>query len=243
MGVECYENDALYHHGIAGQKWGQRNGPPYPLQPHQTRLSGPIQKGKQILGDAASYTAKRVHEKLQADAEASRARRVEMAGRKSSAKERARLIKMAKKHPEWLSDKELKDLNSRASDERSFDKLYKTQGETKNALVKDVVNPTAVAIGKAAVVSIFTGDDFGELTKSYVKDAIGKKKDGGGNNNNQNQNNSQNQGGGKKNKNKNNNSGSGNSYSLFTINRTRNRRVYNNTSSGDSSGGSSGGSP
>ena len=23
----------LYHHGIAGQKWGQRNGPPYPLKP------------------------------------------------------------------------------------------------------------------------------------------------------------------------------------------------------------------
>ena len=22
----------IYHHGIAGQKWGQRNGPPYPLR-------------------------------------------------------------------------------------------------------------------------------------------------------------------------------------------------------------------
>ena len=24
----------LYHHGIAGQKWGKRNGPPYPLKPN-----------------------------------------------------------------------------------------------------------------------------------------------------------------------------------------------------------------
>lgn len=26
-------NDELYHHGIPGQKWGERNGPPYPLKP------------------------------------------------------------------------------------------------------------------------------------------------------------------------------------------------------------------
>jgi len=25
--------DELYHHGIFGQKWGKRNGPPYPLKP------------------------------------------------------------------------------------------------------------------------------------------------------------------------------------------------------------------
>lgn len=25
-------NNELYHHGIQGQKWGKRNGPPYPLE-------------------------------------------------------------------------------------------------------------------------------------------------------------------------------------------------------------------
>lgn len=52
-----YYPDELYHHGIKGQRWGVRNGPPYPLNP-QTHASvvrsgsgrGKSKNGRKIKG-------------------------------------------------------------------------------------------------------------------------------------------------------------------------------------------------
>lgn len=33
MSMETYHKNYLKHHGIRGQRWGKRNGPPYPLGP------------------------------------------------------------------------------------------------------------------------------------------------------------------------------------------------------------------
>ena len=35
--IKLYYSDELYHHGIEGQKWGVRNGPPYPLNRRRQR--------------------------------------------------------------------------------------------------------------------------------------------------------------------------------------------------------------
>lgn len=32
--------DELYHHGIKGQRWGVRHGPPYPLRFYYTQKEG-----------------------------------------------------------------------------------------------------------------------------------------------------------------------------------------------------------
>ncbi len=60
-----HTNDELYHHGIRGQKWGVRNGPPYPLG----SASSSIEKTpSSVLGKAGSFSiaggnAKRLAEK------------------------------------------------------------------------------------------------------------------------------------------------------------------------------------
>ena len=58
-----FEDDYISHHGIEGQKWGQRNGPPYPL-------SSKVSTGKRLKGNyggkgSVKETVKKVFKKNQ----------------------------------------------------------------------------------------------------------------------------------------------------------------------------------
>lgn len=45
-----YKKDELYHHGIEGQKWGIRNGPPYPLD--QSSVSSTSVATRKVISDS-----------------------------------------------------------------------------------------------------------------------------------------------------------------------------------------------
>lgn len=44
--MEYSIDSVLYHHGIEGQKWGERNGPPYPLDKARSKQITKIKKEK-----------------------------------------------------------------------------------------------------------------------------------------------------------------------------------------------------
>lgn len=54
-------DDDIQHHGIKGQKWGQQNGPPYPLKEGIARRV--INRFKRSAGDKNTKTMKRAKTK------------------------------------------------------------------------------------------------------------------------------------------------------------------------------------
>lgn len=49
-------SEILEHHGIDGQKWGVRNGPPYPLEREKGKRASVKEKARIILRDADDLT-------------------------------------------------------------------------------------------------------------------------------------------------------------------------------------------
>lgn len=119
--------DELYHHGRLGQKWGERNGPPYPLSRGQLSLGGYIQKRKakkaaevERKKEAARRQAEEAKRQHEADKE-----RVLRAGKASEVlKYQGELTKKemqdAYERIEW--ERKLKDISAKEV-QRNMDKL------------------------------------------------------------------------------------------------------------------------
>ena len=196
----AYQSNALYHHGVEGMHWGQRNGPPYPLQTFQRKAGNAVAKGKRALADATTATGKALVKVYKNQAEKAKAKRAEerarkqaeaadLERRKADAARRAKLMAIAKKHPEYLTNQELMDLNNRARQEASYKDNYlstsKKKGEStvsqaKSGLLSDVIKPGVVAIGKSAVMATIGGGKFKEIASVELDKAYnGKSKSSG----------------------------------------------------------------
>ena len=203
------KDDELAHHGVIGMKWGQRNGPPYPLQRFQKAASEAIIKGKRAMGEAYAYEKTKYKAKQEVIAKRRKEEKEDLDKRKADLARRNRLKKM---NPNLLTKQELDELTNRKRSEDQFKEAFKKKNnnssgrkDVKNLFVKDVVGSALVETGKAAVIAALTGKDFRTMATSRIEKSWKIKE-----NNNDNNNNNTN---GNKNKNKGNNGAH-----TFTIN-------------------------
>ncbi len=132
-------NDYLEHHGIQGMKWGKRNGPPYPLT---AAAKSAAEKAGKVAG-SAKESYKKTKNILKSDS----------GSRKSKAFKEAR-----EKDIDELSTQQLREINSRLREEKSYQELTKGNISEGKKFVKQTA--TAVASGVITGVAIEAGKTF-----------------------------------------------------------------------------------
>lgn len=113
-----FESNYLMHHGILGQKWGQQNGPPYPLD--SNKHSASEKKAGWMKSLKEKSEAKKKAKKQKAALEKARKARAEKAKKEQIAKE-------------YEADKQKVLTSGKASE------VYKYQGAMSNKELGDAV--------------------------------------------------------------------------------------------------------
>lgn len=141
-----YNSKYLEHHGILGMHWGERNGPPYPLDSSSKSVSE--KKGIKSSGKAReSY--KKTRNILKSDS-GSRSTKVMKEARRRDIDE--------------ISTEELKKLNNRLNEEKRYAEL--TSGMTSEG--KKFVKQVSMSIASGIITGIAI-----EAGKVYVKKKLG----------------------------------------------------------------------
>lgn len=131
---------ALEHHGVKGQSWGEKNGPPYPLSRGKDgRITQTQKKKKQgLVARMRADHQKKVKAKERAKKAAERKKKAAEEKEKSKTKEelRAELLKSTDpkfiaKHMDLLETKEIKDRLDRIDTEKRLKNLLKDDSSKK----------------------------------------------------------------------------------------------------------------
>ena len=141
----------LYHHGIEGQKWGRKNGPPYPLDPEDH--SRAEFKANPALRKQAKMAVK--EEKVKRRAEQRSARRTEIAikllrkGNDKKIKEKAKS----------MTKEELDDAISRLTKEKQYIDLQKAlnpEAKKRESVIRDMIKKSLSEVGTKALTQVLT---------------------------------------------------------------------------------------
>lgn len=136
-----YSSNYLMHHGILGMKWGQQNGPPYPLD--SNKHSASEKKAGWMKSLKEKSEAKKKKKKQQAALEKARKARAEKAKQEKIAKEyqeqKTKILKSGKasevaRYKGEMTNQELSEALNRIRWEKELDKM--TAAETKSNFEK-----------------------------------------------------------------------------------------------------------
>ena len=222
------DGQELYHHGVKGQKWGKKNGPPYPLRAGDHSASEKkagwrksLSKGADDFKRSAKKVAKGVKTGIKTTGKAVKkgteivdAFRLRRAERDYRKVKRDNLNSSLKR----MSDTELNNRIKRLQNEDTYKRLIgaKTQGDIsaeRRNRARTLVNSTLGHIGKSVVMPIATGyviyrvkssaaKKHGYAAPDYMDEVFNKVGAKYNHNNNNNGNNNNNNNGGKKKKKK-----------------------------------------
>lgn len=185
-----FSSNYLMHHGILGMKWGQQNGPPYPLD--SSKHSASEKKAGWMKSLKEKSEAKKKKKKQQAALEKARKARAEKAQKEKLAKDyqeqKTKILKSGKasevaKYKGEMTNQELSDALNRIRWEKELDKM--TAAETKSNF--DKVDAVMEKVGKVKNWANIAMDTYDAITTihnfrnpddkwDYIKKGNDKKK-------------------------------------------------------------------
>lgn len=194
-----YYSEFLEHHGIDGQKWGHRNGPPYPLA---FSKHSKAEKKAMRSGDSTVYGKKKKLKKSKETAHLRDYTRMTEEEREQAKRQAVRRgdVKETNKNRDYFSDKDIQDVINRYDLNKSLSKrsvediktsadriqqAFKTMDTVKTGAEKAL----AVWNATANIINTFTDMDLPVSKPNNDNNGNNKNKNKNKNKNNNNHNN------------------------------------------------------